>query len=90
MRDYIKINLVNEFIRLFKFSVEISVLFISKKNKNLRFYINYKNLNNIIIKNRYLLFFIKNILDRISGARIFIKINIKNVYYRIRIRENNE
>ena len=90
MRDYIKINLVNEFIYLFKFSIKVSVLFVPKENKNLYFYVDYRGFNNIIIKNRYLLFFIKNILDRISGAKIFIKINIKNVYYRIRIRENNK
>ena len=90
MRIYIKINFANGFIRLFKFFIEISVFFAPKKNKGLRFYVDYRGFNNIIIKNRYFLFFIKNILDRISGARIFIKINIKNVYYRIRIYKDNK
>ena len=66
------------------------MLFIFKENKKLRFYINYKDLNNITKKNRYFLSLIENILDRVSGAKIFIKINIKNIYYRIRIREDNE
>ena len=90
MKNYLNANFINEFIKFFKSFAEAPVLFIFKKNKGLRLCINYKGLNNITKKNRYFLFLIKNILDRISGAKIFTKINIKNVYYRIRIREDDE
>jgi len=41
------------------------ILFISKKNKDLRMYVNYRELNKIIKKNRYLLSLIKKTLDRL-------------------------
>ena len=42
------------------------------------------------IKNRYPLPLIDEILDRLSGARVFTKIDVKNAYYRLRIRESDE
>ena len=42
------------------------------------------------IKNRYPLPLIDEILDRLSGARVFTKIDVKNAYYRLRIREGDE
>ena len=59
------------------------ILFIFKKNDELRLYINYKKLNAIIIKNRHLLFLIIKTLNRLYDVKIFIKLNLKNVYYKI-------
>ncbi len=42
------------------------------------------------IKNRYPLPLIHEILDCLSGARVFIKIGVKNAYYRLRIQEGDE
>ena len=42
------------------------------------------------MKNRYLPPLIDEILDRFSGARVFTKIDAKNAYYHLRIRERNE
>ncbi len=42
------------------------------------------------IKNRYPLPLIDEILDRLSGARVFTKIDVKNAYYRLRIQEGDE
>ena len=42
------------------------------------------------IKNQYPLPLIDEILDRLSGARVFTKIDVKNVYYRLWIREGDE
>ena len=68
----------------------MSILFIFKKDDELRLYINYKKLNAMIIKNRYLLFLIIKTLNRLCGVKTFIKLNLKNVYYKIRIKKNNE
>ena len=57
-----------------------------KKDGGLRFYMDYKGLNKIIKKNKYFLFLINETFDRLSGIKIFSKINLKNVYYRIRIK----
>ncbi len=42
------------------------------------------------IKNRYPFPLINGILDRINGAQVFTKIDVKNAYYRLRMRENDE
>jgi hypothetical protein len=44
----------------------------------------------VTIKNRYPLPLINEILDRLSGARFFIKLDLRDTYYRIRIRRGDE
>ena len=61
-----------------------------KKNDELRLYINYRDLNAIIIKNRHSLFLIFETLNRSYESKIFIKLNFKNVYYWFRIKINDE
>lgn len=51
LKIYIKTNLANGFICLFRFLAGTSILFICKLNKNISLYVNYQNLNNLIIKN---------------------------------------
>ncbi len=42
------------------------------------------------IKNRYPLPLIDGILDRLSDARVFTKVDVKNAYYRLQIQEGDE
>ena len=58
----------------------------SKKNNKLRLYVDYRDLNAIIIKNRYSFSLIFEILNRLCELKIFIKLNLKNVYHRFRIK----
>jgi len=44
----------------------------------------------MIIKNRYPLPLITEILDRLYGFKIFTKLDLKDIYYRIRIKEGDE
>ena len=62
----------------------------SKKNDELRLYIDYRDLNAIIIKNRHSLSLIFETLNRLYESKIFIKLNLKNVYYRLRIKVDDE
>ena len=57
-----------------------------KKNNELRLYVDYRGLNAIIIKNRYLLFLIFETLNRLCELKIFIKLNLKNAYHRFILR----
>ena len=50
----------------------------------------YRGLNAVTIKNRHLLPLITETLDRLSGAKIFSKLDLKDVYHRIRIKRGNE
>jgi len=40
--------------------------------------------------NRYLLPLIIEILDRLYDSKIFTKLDLKDIYYRIRIKEGNK
>ena len=66
--------------------------FCSSKNskKKFRFCVNYRDLNVVIVKNRYFLFLIFETLNRLNRVKIFIKLNIIIVFNRFRIREENE
>ena len=53
-------------------------------------YINYRQLNSITKKDQYLLPLILEIQDRIGNIKIFLKINLKQAYYQIKIKEGNK
>ena len=44
----------------------------------------------MIIKNRYSLSFINETLNRLNEIKLFTKLNLKDVYYRICIKKNDE
>ena len=69
LKTYIKINLVNSFIRLFKSPIRAFILFDKKSNKSLRLYINYWSLYNLTIKNQYPLFLISKSLNLLGWAK---------------------
>ena len=84
-------NVLNKNWNKFSVSpVDVSILFIFKKDEGLCLCMNYKDLNMIIIKNCHFLLFITKILNRLCKIKRFIKLNLKNVYHRIRIKKNNE
>jgi hypothetical protein len=84
--EYMKKNFITEFVS----SARVFILFVKKTNDKLRLCVNYRNLNEIIIKNRYSLSLINENLNKLFEARIFIKLNVKDVFHRIRIREEDE
>ena len=53
-------------------------------------YIDYRQLNSITKKDRYLLLLILKIQDRIGNVKIFLKIDLRQAYYQIRIKEGDE
>ena len=69
---------------------KVLILFIFKKDEELYLYVNYKNLNAVIVKNRYSLSLIMKTLNRLNDFKRFIKSDFKNVYYRICIKRNNK
>ena len=69
---------------------DVSILSVFKKDGELRLCMNYKNLNTIIIKNYHFLLFITKTLNRLCEVKPFIKLNLKNIYHRIRIKRSNK
>ena len=89
-KQYIDKHLIIEFIRSFIFLVDASILFVKKKNENLRLYVNYRNLNLLTIKNRYPLPLIKKSINRLNKVKIYTCLNITIAYHRLKIRKNDE
>jgi hypothetical protein len=66
------------------------VLFVHKKDGTLRMCVDYKTLNKATVKNRYPLFRINDLFDRLSRAKVFSRIDLRSGYYQIRIAEGDE
>jgi hypothetical protein len=66
------------------------ILFIPKADSTIRLCVNYRGLNKVTIKNRYSIPLISEILDRLSKAKLFTKLNLCNAYYRLRVKEGDK
>jgi len=62
----------------------------SKKDGKLRLCPNYRALNEVTKKVRHPLPLISETLDRLGGAKYFTKLDIKDTYHNIRIREGDK
>jgi hypothetical protein len=58
--------------------------------RGLRLCIDYHGINKITIANHYPLPLMSELQDRVRGARFFTKMDLKNGYHLIRIKEGNE
>jgi hypothetical protein len=90
LKKYLNENLERKYIQYFINLTGAPILFILKKDRNLRLYVDYRDLNKITIKNRYSLSLIKETLNRLSGAAIYTKFDFKKIYYKIRIKKGDE
>ena len=68
----------------------ILIFFVLKKDGTFRLYVDYRGLNKVIIKNRYLFFLIGETLDRLYKVKIFNKFDFKNAFNRLRIKKNDK
>ena len=61
------------------------VLFVKKKDGTLRLCIDYRQLNQVTIKNKYPLPRVDDLFDQLQGARVFNKIDLRSGYHQLRI-----
>ena len=90
LKTYIEINLANGFIKILKSQASAPILFVRKSNGNLCLFVNYRGLNNLTIKNRYLLPLIRKSPDCSGQAKQFTKLDLTSVYYWLRIKEGDK
>ena len=68
LQNYLYNNKKSNKIKQFTNFAKTLIMFITKKNKNFRLCVDYRNLNVITIKNCYFLFFINKTLNRLIDA----------------------
>ncbi len=90
LRQYLNDVLAKEWIKHFVSSTDASILFILKKNNSFYLCVNYWDLNKITVKNHQSLSLISETLDRLNKVKQFIKLNLKNIYYCLRIQHEDE
>lgn len=61
-----------------------------KKDKSLRSCIDFHRLNNTTVKNKYLLSLINSAFEPLQRATIFTKLDLRNAYHIVRIRQGDE
>jgi hypothetical protein len=90
LKEYLTENFRKKWIISNGAEYDSPVLFAKKPNNGLRLCVNYRELNARIRKNTYSLLLIGKILERISCTRVYIKLDIRQAFYRIRISEKFE
>ena len=90
LKHYLEEMLRKGWIRYSKSSAGAPIIFIPKPDGTLRLCVDYRALNSMTVKDRYPLPLIGEILDRLSGAQMFTKLDLRDAYHRIRIKEGHE
>src|SRR2546421_2472863 len=90
VREYLQKHLEKGHIRPSTSPAGYPVLFVPKKDGGLRFCVDYRQLKNITIKNRYALPLISELQDRFQGAKWFTKLDVRDAYYLVRMKEGEE
>ena len=66
------------------------VLFQKKKDGTLHLCIDYRALNKVMVRNKYLLSIISDFFDQLHGAKYFTKLDLRSGYYQVYITEGDE
>lgn len=62
------------------------VLLVKKKDRTLRLYIDYQELNKVTIKNKYPLPYIDDLFDQLQGSQVFSKIDLRSKYHQLKVK----
>ena len=87
---FIKENVEKGYIVPSKSPMSSPVFFIKKKDGKLRLIQDYRKLNEITIKNTYPLPLASDIINKLKGAKVFTKFDVRWGYHNVRIKEGDE
>lgn len=90
LKIYIETHLKIGFIRPFKSLAGALILFDNKPDSKFHLCINYKGLNNFIIKNQYPLPLIGELLDQLGSTKRFTQLDLTSAYHQMRIKKGNK
>jgi hypothetical protein len=78
------------FVRPSKAPYGAPVLFQKKADGSLRMCVDYRALNKVTIKNKYPVPLIQDLMDRLCGASIFTKLDLRSGYWQVRVADGDE
>ncbi len=90
LHNYLDENLARNWIRPSISSAGTPVFIVPKKDGSLRLCVNYRGLNQITWKNHYPLPLIIEAKDRLSSAKFYTKLDMRDAYRRVRVAEGEE
>lgn len=90
LREYLDENLRKGFIRPSQSPAGYPIVFVPKKDGKLRMCVDYRQLNEITVKDRYPLPLINEMHDRLRGAKWFTKLDLRGAYNLVRMKEGEE
>src|SRR5256885_10252411 len=70
--------------------VEALVMFVPKKNRKKRLVVDYWRLNDITIKDKYIVLLVDKIREQLRKAKWFTLINLQDKYYYLCIKEGDK
>jgi hypothetical protein len=91
LKEYLEEMLRTGKIRPSKSPAGAPILFVPKsQGRGLRLCVDYRGLNKVTVLNRYPLPLMNELRDRVQGAKVFSKIDLKSGYNLIRIKKGDE
>ena len=90
VKRYLDSHLAKGFIQASSASYSSPVLFVKKPGGGIQFCVDYRRLNTITKKDRYLIPLIEETLAQLEGAKYFTKIDIRQAFYQIRMSKDSE
>ena len=70
-------------IRPSKSPASALILFVPKADGTIRLCVDYRRLNKVTIKNRYLIPLVSKMLNRLLKVRVFTKLDLRDAYHRL-------
>uniref|UniRef100_A0A3P9IIZ6 Gypsy retrotransposon integrase-like protein 1 n=1 Tax=Oryzias latipes TaxID=8090 RepID=A0A3P9IIZ6_ORYLA len=90
MDSYLRESLQAGLIRPSSSPAGAGFFFVGKRDGGLRPCIDYRGLNKITVRNTYPLPLLHTAFDLLSGARMFSRLDLRNAYHLVRVREGDE
>jgi hypothetical protein len=87
LKEHIKELLEKGFIHPNSSPWGAPMIFVPKKDRTQRLWVDYRALNEVTIKNKYSLPRIDDLFDQLYGACVFSKVDLRSGYHQLKVRE---
>src|SRR5436853_1399842 len=90
LREFIDVFIKRGWIQESILLARALVMFVPKKNRKKRLVVDYQRLNNITIKDRYIVLLVDKIREQLRKAKWFTLMDLQDKYYYLYIKEGDK